>query len=250
MKPLHALLPLVTALCCAAAQAATVYDLSGDFSNASNPNGVWSFTQGSTPLAHYASSTANTINPALANGYWGTGSNLNVNTPEVAKVTVDGSTLTGGYSDADFLTGDVILHSTNPGTGEPLFINWTAPAAGTIDVSGLTWYAHSPVTRSNDVLVTLGTDTLISGVLSNSSNNGRSNALSYSFSGLAVSAGTVLSVRYTPTSGQTFGSISGLSETVTFTASPVPESSTWVLMAVGLGLVASVAKRRRAVDCA
>jgi hypothetical protein len=247
MKSLHALLPFVTALCCTAAQAATVYDLSGDFSNASNPNGVWSFTQGSTPLAHYASSTANAINPALANGYWGTGNDLNVNTPEVAKVTVNGST-TGAYSDADFLTGDVILHSPNPGAGAPLFINWTAPAAGTIDVSGLTWYAHSPVTRSNDVLVTLGNDTLTTGVLSNSSNNGRSNAFSYSFSGLAVSAGTVLSVRYTPTSGQTFGSIAGLSETVTFTASPVPESSTWALMAVGLGLVASIARRRRVID--
>lgn len=249
MKPLHTLLPLVTALCCTAAQAATVYDLSSDFSNASNPNGVWSFTQGSTPLEHYSSSTANTLNPALANGYWGTGSNLNVNTPEVAKATTNGST-TGAYSNADFLNGDVILHSTNPGTGAPLFINWTAPAAGTIDVSGLTWYAHSPVSRSNDVLVTLGANTLTNGVVSNSTNNGRSNAFSYSFSGLAVSAGTVLSVRYTPTSGQTSGSIAGLSETVTFTASPVPESSTWALMAAGLGLLASVAQRRQATGSA
>lgn len=247
MKPLHALLPLVTALCCTAAQAATVYDLSSDFSNTSNPNGVWSFTQGSTALAHYASSTANALNPALADGYWGTGNNLNVNTPEVAKVTVNGSTIVD-YSDADFVTGDVILHSANPGTGAPLFINWTAPTAGTINVSGLTWYAHSPVSRSNDVLVTLGSDTLASDVVSSSTHKGKSNAFSYSFSGLAVSAGTVLSIRYTPTAGQEFGSIAGLSETVTFTASPVPESSTWALMVAGLGVLASVARRRQASD--
>ena len=168
----------------------------------------------------------------MANGYWGTGSNLNVNTPEVAKTTANGSA-TGAYTDADFLSGDVILHSANPGSGNPLFINWTAPSAGTIDVSGLTWYAHSPVFRSNDVLITLGGTTLLTNVVSSSSYAGRSNALSYSFSGLAVSAGTVLSLRYTATTGQGSGSIAGLSETVTFTASPVPEASTWAMMVVG-----------------
>jgi hypothetical protein len=246
MKSLYALVPLITALSCSVAHAATVYDLSGDFSNASNPNGVWSFTQGSAPLAHYFPSTANSINPALTNGYWGTGSDLNNNTPEVAKVTANGST-TSVYTDADFLTGDVILHSTNPGAGAPVFINWTAPAAGTIDVSGLTWYAHSPVARSNEFLITLGASTLTTGVVSNNIHTGRSNALAFSFSDLAVLAGTVLSISYTPTAGQTFGSIAGLSEAVTFTASPVPESSTWMLMLAGLGVLGSLVRQRQAI---
>ena len=42
MKTLKFLLPVAIALSCSMAQAATtVYDLSDDFSNASNPNGVW-----------------------------------------------------------------------------------------------------------------------------------------------------------------------------------------------------------------
>ena len=247
MKTMQFVLPVAIALSCSMAQAATVYSLSDDFSNASNPNGVWSFTQGSTPLAHFNPTTGNTIYSALGNGYWGTGNDLNVNTPEVAKTTASGSA-TGAYTDADFLSGDVILHSANPGSGEPLFINWTAPSAGTIDVSGLTWFAHSPVIRSNDVLVTLGGTTLLTGVVSSSSYAGRSNALSYSFSGQAVSAGTVLSVRYTPTANQTFGSIAGLSQTVTFTASPVPEASTWALMVAGLGLLTALTRRRTKTD--
>lgn len=245
MKPLYALVPLIAALSCSVAHAATVYDLSGDFSNASNPNGVWSFTQGSTPLEHYFSLTANPINTALEDGYWGTGSNLNINTPEVAKVTKDGSA-TGTYTNADFLSGDVILHS--PNGGAPLFINWTAPSAGTIDVSGGTWYAHSPVARSNDFQITLGSLTLATDVVSSTANNSRDNAFSFNFSDLAVAAGTVLSIRYSPTSGQSFGSIAGLSETVTFTASPVPEASSWAMMVVGLGLLTVVARRRQAAD--
>jgi hypothetical protein len=229
------------------AQATTVYSLAGDFSNASNPNGAWSFTQGSTPLAHFFPSTPNGLNPALANGYWGTGSDLNTNTPEVGKTTLNGSAV--GYTDADFLSGDVILHSTNPGTGAAVAVNWTAPADGSIDVTGLTWYAHSAVSRSNDFVVTLGAATLGTGVVSNTLHAGSANALPFSFSGLSVSAGTVLTLSYTPSAGQPFGSIAGLSETVTFTPSPVPEASTWAALTVGLALL-GVQVRRRAPGAA
>jgi hypothetical protein len=249
MKPVHALLPIVVMLSCTVAEASVIYSLEDDFSNASNPNGAWSFTQGTTSLAHYLPSTPNTIDVALGNGYWGTGNDLNSNTPEVGQTTTNGSA-TGLYSNADFLSADVIIHSTNTGHGAPVFVNWTAPTAGIINVSGQTWYAHSPVTRSNDFLVSLGATTLTTGTLSNSSNAGRSNAQAFSFSSLVVSAGTVFSVSYTPTAGQVFGSIDGLSETVVFTASPVPEVPEWALISAGLALLAPLSRRRKSLDLA
>jgi hypothetical protein len=228
---------------CATGHAATTYSLGGDFSNSLNPNGAWAFRQGSTALAHFLPSTSNATNLALSNGYWGTGSDLNTNTPEIGKVTVNG-VATGGYTNADFLAGDVILHSTNPGTGAAITVDWIAPSAGFIDLAASTWYAHSGVSRSNDVLVTLGNVTLGTGVLSNSSFAGRNSALSFSFTNLAVAAGTVLSFRYTPTTGQPFGSIAGLSETVSFTASAVPDASTWATLSLGLALLPWLARRR------
>ena len=118
-------------------------------------------------------------------------------------------------------------------------------------MSASTWYAHSPVTRSNDVTVLLGTTTLGSGAVSSTSFAGRGNALNFSFSNLAVTAGSVLSFFSTP-SGQQFGSIAGLRETVDFTPSvmtaPVPEPTTRAMVGMGMGmaLLAGVSKRKRA----
>lgn len=228
---------------------ATVYSLSGDFSNGSNPNGVWSFTQGAVDLAHYAEPTdGNSLSPAAANGYYGVGPTFGV-APILIKVTQDGSA-TAPYSDNDFLAGDVIAHSTNPGAGGPMLINWTAPSSGQISFSSSLWYAHSPVSRSDDISDILGGAILGTVTVDNSIT--RSKALT-SLSGvdLAVTAGEMLTFRFDPTAGQTFGSLSGISETVDFTpaAGGVPEPSTWALMLIGAGCMGVSLRRRRTLNC-
>src|SRR3954454_2298141 len=103
---------------------ATTYDLKNDFSNVSNPNGAWSFKTGATLLTHFPQpSDGNTLNPAAGNGYWGVGSSFNTLTPEIIKTTTNGSGAPP-FTDADFLAGDVIAHSTNPGGGA-FHIDWT-----------------------------------------------------------------------------------------------------------------------------
>ena len=225
---------------------ATTYSLSGDFSNVSNPNGVWSFSRGATNLTHFAQpANGNPLDSAIGNGYWGVGSDYN---STVMKVTTNGAA-TGSYTNNDFLVGDVILHSTNPGGAGDVFVNWTAPSAGTIDFNSSLWYAHSPITRLNDVTVLLGNTVLGSTTLSNAVN--RSNAFTgLAGSGLSVAAGDVLAFRFTPTAGQNFGSLAGISETINFTAfvgNGVPEPATWALMVSGFGLVGSALRRRRVV---
>ena len=230
----------------AAAQAVT-YNLAADFSNAANPNGVWSFTQGATLLAHQAQpSDGNTLNPAAGNGFYGVGPTFST-APFVIKVTQNGAA-TSPYNNGDFLAGDVIAHATNPGAGGPFFINWTAPSAGTINLSSAVWYAHSPVVRSDDISAILGSTVLGTVTVNNSIT--RTNAItSLSATNLAVTAGQVLAFRITASAGQTFGSLAGISETIDFTATPapgvVPEPTSWAMMIAGFGMVGGTLRRRR-----
>lgn len=223
--------------CLAALLAATpasaltvIYDASADFSDSQNPNGVWSYLQGSTPMGHFIGNAANPMDLAYGNGYWGTGTNLWFSTPEIGKVTLDGSAVPS-FNDADFLAGDIVVHSTNPGMGAPVAVEWTAPSAGTASVDIVAWYAHSNVVRANDVTVLLNGVSIGSGVLTPTDN--RLAPLSFQFAALEVAAGDVLRLQFTPSAGQGVGSLAGFSESVTLT-SAVPEPAAALLFATGL----------------
>jgi len=167
--------------------------VASDFSNTSNPNGVWSYVQGSTALPLQSQPTdSNALNPAAANGYFGVATNFST-APFVFETSQDGAS-TSPYTNDDFLAGDVLAHSTTPGTGANLFIEWTAPENGTIAYSGEVWYAHSPVTRSNDYALTLdGGSDLASGTVTNG--DGLNAPSTFDSSGsLAVDAGDVLAL--------------------------------------------------------
>src|SRR5580658_9373779 len=95
--------------------------LSGDFSNTLNPNGNWSYLYAGTFLPHQVTDTTdNSLYPAVSpEGYFSTGNDLDVNTPDVLKATIDGSQTygdQGSFTDSDFLAGDVLIHSPNDGT--------------------------------------------------------------------------------------------------------------------------------------
>jgi len=220
-----------------AAQAQT-YDLAGDFSNSLNPNGAWSYGAG---LSHHPQpSTANALNSVAGNGYWGAGDDF-FTAPFILQATADGST-TGVYTDNDFLTGDVLVHASNDGSF--VTISWTAQSAGSIDFSSSIWYAHSVVSRSQDVSAYLGSTLLGSVTVTNGI--GRGDALSLSGTNLSVAAGDSLMFRFSKAAGQQFGSLTGLNMIVDFTASPtgVPEPGSWAMMIVGFGAAGGALRRR------
>lgn len=223
------------------AQAATTaYSLAGGFSNTANPNGVWSFTQGSAALIHFTPTGGHPLEPGVADGWWGVESSLAANMPFVAKTTVNGASV-AGYSNDDFLADQVIVRSGD--FGPSAFVRWTAPAAGTVDFSTSAWYVHSAFSGVNELRVTLD-GVAQGGLLTINDTSYESHRQALSVPGLTVATGSVLSVEIRKKALQDFGSITGLEHTVLFTATPVPEPATYGLMLVGLLGVGAVARRR------
>ncbi|MBN8993347.1 MAG: PEP-CTERM sorting domain-containing protein [Rhizobiales bacterium] len=246
-KVIHlALAATFLALAAPSAGHAVTYNLSTDFSNSANPNSVWSYVYGNTPLPNQPAAIANgnSFQPATAGGYFSTGNNLNQDTPFVARAAVNGSA--AGGTNLDFVAGDIVIHSPNDGTA--LSIRWTAPSDGLIDFHTLVWYAHSSVDRSNDVSLLLGGNPFDTVLVNTASYTNNTDRWDVTGNGFSVAAGEILELVFAKTAGQPFGSLNGLSFDVDFTpnVSAVPEPSTWAMMILGFAGVGFVAYRRKA----
>lgn len=232
----------LAALALPAAAQAQVYSLSGDWSNAANPNGAWSYGPGLTHYAQPSTGPANDLNSAAANGYWGSGTDF-FSSPFMLKATTNGAA-TGSYNNNDFLAGDVLVHS--PNSGAPVSITWTAPRAGSIALASSVWYAHSIVQRSDEIAALLNGNSIGSATVTNGIT--RANQLALANGTYAVAAGDVLTFNFTKSAGQTFGSIAGISATINFTPTTVgavPEPATWATMILGFGMIGAATRRRR-----
>src|SRR5262249_5593973 len=138
---------------------AQTYSLRNDWSDTSNPNGPWSYLQGTTVLPHQVSicclSTSFGPDPAFG-GAWAPGSQAPGFLPLWAK--------TIGDRGIDSTAGDVLVHSVDSANGKPVLgeatLQWTSSASQTVNISGCIWYAHSAFNRSNDWSLTLGSTQL------------------------------------------------------------------------------------------
>jgi len=118
------------------ANSITVYDVTADWSDAANPNGVWSYREGTNLLPHVTtwqglSSDFGTAQPAWARFEVGT-SNIPCVFRSSAVVNIV----------HDWQTGDVVTHSTDPANGIGSGVSnivWTSPLNGTVNVAGAVW---------------------------------------------------------------------------------------------------------------
>lgn len=233
----------VVGLLAPSAQAAiVVYDLGLDFSNTLNPNGVWSFSKGSTPLTHYTP-VPTSLAPAVANGYWGT-SPADLNSSVM--LTTAGGSAVPPLTNLDFIAGEVLVGTTDASTGGPVDIHWTAPSNGTLTYSGWVWYADptaGPFGNSFDIALNNGPSIeFLTASLGQHFFN--SVPMLNGLVPIPVTAGDVLTLTVAPLVPAPTPLFGGVSWTIDFT--PVPEPSSWLLLAAGLFVAAPHALRRRA----
>ena len=101
------------------------YNLAADWSDTSNPNGVWSYlVNGAVP-------------PSGIRG----GDVFGVPTPIWGTSSFEGWSRSNGSEGFphDWIAGDVFGHTLN--NGDPVQIRWTSPTAWFIDVAGAVWPA-------------------------------------------------------------------------------------------------------------
>jgi hypothetical protein len=112
-------------------KAATSYDLRTDWSDNSNPNGVWSYRAGNVVLPHVANWTLDTF--SSPQGGWGNGESI----PFWFR-----SSATPLSTAHDWQLGDVVVHTqdNNNGLGNgPANVVWTSPSAATVSIAGGVW---------------------------------------------------------------------------------------------------------------
>lgn len=220
---------------------AAAISLANDFSLSSNPNGNWSYRKDTLFLAFQTPlPNGNPLIPALASGFWGAGPDLNTQTPEIFKALENGSSI--GLNNGDFLAGDIVGHSPNDGSS--LVAMWTVPSAGTISsLTAKAWYAHSPVSRSNDFTLLYNAIVLGTGTTSTAVNFDRDHAAVLTPAEFDVTAGDFIALSIAKTSGQVDGALSGMALDFTFT--PVPEPSTTTCLSIGLAILGATVRFRR-----
>jgi hypothetical protein len=217
-------------ICCAAiallfsAQAqATVFDLKSQWSDAANPNGVWTYREGNNALPHVASFQSTLGGWTTAQPGWAYSENGTNRIPFFFKSN-------GSENFArDYLAGDIIVHTTDAtngvGNGKGNFL-WTSPETGKVNVTGGVWMGRD-IGRANHWALAKNGTILTEGDIA--SGDAFSRAAPFSLaagtggaaavSNLPIVTGDQITLTFTVTGAS--GDFVGTN--LTFTTTPVPE---------------------------
>jgi hypothetical protein len=213
------------ACCVGSLRSQVLYDLRAQWSEISNPNGVWTLREGGNALPHQSTivlDTWTTPQPGWVPGISG------VN--RAPAWFQSNGTETSPY---DWQAGDIVVHTTDSfaGAGKgPANVIWTSPAAGSIDISGFAWMGRD-IGRSNDWSIALNGVTLTSGSLASGDAYDRAHPFVFTtgasgasvLQNIIVAAGDVVQLELVNTSG--FGDYVAVSFSVSLTAIPEPPTA-------------------------
>jgi hypothetical protein len=204
------LLPLGVSI----ASAAT-FDLATDWSDDANPNGVWTYREGTNalPFVPYWPYLASPDEQSA----WAPSAEPEKNLPAWFQSN------SNNPEGLDFLLGDVVVHSTDESNGAlsgVANVIWTSPINGVIDISGAVWMARD-INRSNRWTLLLNEVILTSGDIFSGDRFNRSKPFPFAkgsggpkaLKRIAVSIGDVIELRIEKTSD--WGDYVGVNLTIT-----------------------------------
>lgn len=176
--------------CSAVSNAETVlHDLSDDWSDTVNPNGVWSVNAGGTPLLHVAdlSTTGIDVFPTPQPGFTAQ--------PIFGDITPVWFRAAGPLANGnpEWQIGDIVTHTSRPFVPNSN-VTWTSPVDGAVDILGGVWPTRE-FGRSNDWFLYLNGTLLTSGTISSPDPYDRTNPFLFE-----LGSGGLLAVRDIPVS--------------------------------------------------
>src|SRR5262245_29509841 len=120
---------IAVAGCAACAQAQGTYNVRTDWSETANPNGVWTYAHGSTPLPHVDSWQRTLGGWSQPQPGWARSEDTNTRLPFWFRSN-------GSEQFArDYLAGDIVVHTTDDGSGAgsgPATLIFTSPTMSQI----------------------------------------------------------------------------------------------------------------------
>jgi hypothetical protein len=169
---------------------ADVYDLAADWSDAANPNGVWSCNSGTGPITTHQSDWLGNGNAA-----WADAASAFGHVPMWLKSSIDwGPT-------ADVPRGVVMMHCDDPcnGIDEVANVTWTSPVTASAAVTGALWFSFpgssSQDGRSMDWGVKVNGEVMGSGAIGDNDAFDSTNPATFSFT-VPVVIGDVIRLEF------------------------------------------------------
>ncbi len=204
------------------ALAGTVYDVTSQWSDVNNPNGVWAYRQGTSPLPHVSSFALALGEFSAPQPAWSVCDSCSSRLPAWLKsIGVEA----GATNPHDWVPGDVVMHTTDGGNGVGNGIGnltWTSPGNGVVNLSGAVWNGRN-IGRSNDWHLLVNGVQITGGSLV--SGDGHTRAAPFNMAagsggaaalqGIAVTAGEVIELDLIATSSA--GDFVGVNFAVDFT---------------------------------
>lgn len=197
------------------------YDVTADWSDATNPAGPWRYCEGGNPLPFQMNAWQGLSGDfATAQPAWTSEDNQISSLPAIFKSSAVISI------PHDWQAGDVVVHTTDSFNGAgfgPAGIEWTSPFAGTIDVTGAVWMGRD-IGRGNHWSLLRNGVELTGGDIASGDLYSRSSPFLFSAGsggaaagiGLVVNPGDRVELRLTKTSSA--GDYVGVRMTITATA--------------------------------